>query len=136
MSGAKKFIKIDSMFEALNKINLQLKVSENQILNAWALSKTPVVRERDINFAQDFQRLEYHELLEFVARIACFKFEGSDQEGLTLSDKIILTLEDFFSFTGVHARNPKNPLDKNKVIYMQKLEEQENQMTDSEAEKP
>jgi hypothetical protein len=62
----------------------------------YSLSKSIVVEESKV--ALQYIRVKFYEMIEMIARVAFFKFDNSLKEGLPLSKKIEIVLEELFLF--------------------------------------
>lgn len=64
-------------------VMMDIGIMEKDLLFLFGMSKMTVVREIENNEKYDY--LEFAEFLEFIGRMADFKFEGSELEGLSLA---------------------------------------------------
>ncbi len=70
-----------------------LKVTNEQIIEAFALSKTTQVFESDKVSLQALTRANYAEFLEIICRITTAYFQGSEMEDMPLDQKLAITLK-------------------------------------------
>ena len=73
--------------------DLQINIALKPIRAAYAFSKQIVTNEQEEKNILQYERMNYNEFLEFIARIADIWFEGTEMEELPLYRKVEYFLE-------------------------------------------
>ena len=72
----------------------KLELQPNQIKAAFVMSKMSIVEESNLDSIKAYDKMQFVEFLEFLARVAELYFEGSEMEELELYVKLEYLLDE------------------------------------------
>ena len=88
----------------------ELNLPKRKIAYLFGLSKQTVVEDNTARGIFQAERLVLVEFLEFIGRLAFFKFLGTEYEENTLGYKIGTILDEIFVTIKVERNNPPEPI--------------------------
>ena len=72
-----------------------IEVTRETVYFAYAMSKQTVVNERDKTQYRNYEKLNFVEFMEFLARVTDLTFKGSELEEIPLDEKLEYSLTDW-----------------------------------------